>query len=393
MQLVRPSDGLFIRKSYFHTSRVLTRKDYYEILGVPKNADSKAIKKAYYEKAKKYHPDANKSDPQSAAKFQEVSEAYEVLSDKDKRSTYDLGGGSGFGNAGSSGGFNPGGNWQYQTSYSNSNPFGGTFTNPEEYFKRIFEEFETKFGSEYKRPGSYTDETSWGVGEASEISLSVSFKEAAIGCDKEVIINSPDVCQVCQGSCCQPGYKPAKCPYCQGTGTETISTGPFLLRSTCRVCKGTRMFINKPCTVCQGKGQTIQAKTVIVPVPAGVTDGQTIRMRLVNNKELYVTFKVAKSNYFKRDDADIHTDAVISVSQAVRGGTIRVEGLYEDLNVTVNPGTSSHSRIRLPQKGIKRLDSYGRGDHYVNIKIRVPEKPTKAQKELISQFEAEDSAD
>lgn len=378
-------EQLGIQKSYFHTSRALNRKDYYSILGVPKNADAKAIKKAYYEKAKKYHPDANKADPKAAAKFQEVSEAYETLSDKDKRQTYDLGGGGS-----GSGGFNPNsgpyssstGGWQYQ----NTDPFGGNFSNPEDYFKKIFQDFETKFGSEFRR-STYDDSTVWGTGEASEISLSLTFKEAAIGCEKEVIINSPDTCFICHGSCCESGHKPTKCPYCQGTGTETISTGPFLLRSTCRVCKGSRMFISKPCRTCQGKGQTLQRKTVIVPVPSGVSDGQTVRMRITNNKELYVTFKVSKSDYFRRDDADIHTDAVISISQAILGDVVTIEGLYEQLNVNISPGTSSHARIRLPQKGVKRIDSYGRGDHYVHIRIRVPEKPTSRQKELIREFE------
>jgi len=364
------------------SARVLSKK-YYEILGVPRNADAKTIKKAYYEKAKKYHPDSNKSDPKAASKFQEVSEAYEVLSDATKRQAYDLGVGST-----SQAGSGTGG-WQYQNVYRDQNPFTSSFNNPEDYFKKIFEEFETKFGPEYKR-SNYNEDSYFGQ-DASEVTLSVSFKEAAIGCDKEVIINTPDTCGLCHGSCCQPGYKPTKCPYCQGTGTETISTGPFLLRSTCRVCKGSRMFINKPCPTCNGKGETIQRKTIIVPVPAGVTDGQTVRMRIKNSKELYVTFKVMKSNYFRRDDADIHTDAVISVSQAILGSTIRVEGLYEDLKVDVKPGTSSHTSIRIPQKGIKRHDSYGRGDHYVHIKIQVPEKPSQKQKDLMKEFDDNES--
>lgn len=375
----------------FHISSQLWRKNYYEILGVPKNADAKAIKNAYYQKAKKYHPDSNKSDPKAASRFQEVSEAYEVLSDSSKRQAYDLGGST------STGGFNTGSyganqqNWQYQNIYRNQNPFGSSFNNPEDYFKKIFEDFESKFGSDFSRSSrSDNDESIFGR-DATEVSVTASFKEAAIGCEKELIINAPDTCPHCEGSCCQPGHKPSKCPYCNGTGTETVETGPFLLRSTCRVCKGTRMFISKPCGNCNGKGQTIQRKTVIVPVPAGISDGQTVRMRIKNGKELYVTFKVSKSNYFRRDDADVHTDAVINVSQAILGSTIRVEGLYEDLKVDVKPGTSSHTRIRLPQKGIKRQDSYGKGDHYVHIKIQVPEKPTEKQKELMKEFDDNES--
>lgn len=368
-----------------HSSSILL-KNYYEILGVPRNADIKDIKKAYYSLAKKYHPDANRADPKAAAKFQDISEAYETLSDKTKRDAYDLGGGSSQNFAGFGGGGGGQTGWQ---NFGGANPFRSDFNNPEDYFKKIFEEFESKFGSEYKRSTYDANDSLWGTGEASEVSVNITFKEAAIGCEKELLINSPDTCPICQGSCCRPGYKPSKCPYCQGTGTETISTGPFLLRSTCRVCKGSRMFISKPCNACNGKGQTLQRKTVIVPVPAGVVDGQTIRMAITNGKELYVTFKVSKSNYFRRDDADIHTDAVISVSQAILGARVCVEGLYEDVTVDVKPGTSSHTSIRLPQKGIKRVDSFGRGDHYVHIKIRVPEKPTKRHKQLMLEFEEE----
>lgn len=367
-----------------HTSSILN-KNYYEILGIPKNSSQKDIKKAYYEKAKKYHPDANKSDPKSASKFQEVSEAYEVLSDPSKRQTYDM---SGSTNTNSnSGGFHGFQQHGQRTTWNNASSFG-SFTDPEDLFRKIFEEFEKGYGgsTDRSRRSSYDDSSVWGTGTSTEITLSVTFKEAAIGCEKETEISSPDMCGVCHGSCCEPGRSPIKCPYCHGTGTETITNGPYMLRSTCRVCKGSRMYIKDPCRACQGKGQTLQRKRIVVPVPAGVTDGQTIRMKIQNNKELYVTFSVAKSAYFKRDDSDIHTDASISVSQAILGGTVRIEGLYGDVTITINPGTSSHSRIRLPQKGIKRIDSYGRGDHYVHIKIQVPERPTNKQKELIRAF-------
>jgi DnaJ family protein A protein 3 len=171
---------------------------------------------------------------------------------------------------------------------------------------------------------------------------------------------------------CDGDHKPVRCPYCQGTGMETISTGPFVMRSTCRMCHGTRLHIKNPCRECNGKGSTQQRKTVEIPVPAGVDDGQTIRMQ-TGNKELFITFRVAKSDYFRRDGADIHTDADITLSQAILGGTISIGGLYENVTLKIPSGTSSHTRIRLANKGMRRINSYGHGDHYVHIKIKVPQ--------------------
>lgn len=171
---------------------------------------------------------------------------------------------------------------------------------------------------------------------------------------------------------CQEGHKPVKCPYCNGTGMETISTGPFVMRSTCRACRGTRMYIKHPCTECGGKGKTQQRKAVNIIVPAGVEDGQTIRRR-VGNKELFITFRVTRSDYFRRDGADIHTDADITLAQAILGGSTTIQGLYEDITIKIPPGSSSHTRIRLNNKGMRRFNSYGHGDHYVHLKIKVPQ--------------------
>lgn len=152
---------------------------------------------------------------------------------------------------------------------------------------------------------------------------------------------------------------------------ETISTGPFVMRSTCRACKGTRLFIQSPCLTCEGKGVTQQRKAVLIPVPAGVQDGYTMRMQ-VGNRELFVTFRVTKSEIFRVEGADVHSDVTISLSQAVLGGTTRIPGLYEYLTIKIPPGTSSHSRLRLARQGLKRVDSYGSGDHYVHFKIKIP---------------------
>lgn len=356
------------------TSNVLLKKDYYNVLGVAKNASAKEIKKAYYQLAKKYHPDTNKGDPDSSRKFQEVSEAYEVLSDDTKRREYDTYGQTSeqMGRAGNGPashgpqGFSQ--NWQFRSTID-----------PEELFRKIFGDGGFKAGFE-----DFSD-SRYGFGGAQEVMMNLTFAQAARGVNKDIDVNVVDTCPKCTGSRCEPGTKPGKCQYCNGTGMETISTGPFVMRSTCRYCQGTRMYIKYPCLECGGKGQTVQRKRVTVPVPAGVEDGQTVRMS-VGNKELFITFNVEKSRYFKRDGADVHTEANISLSQAVLGGTIRVQGVYEDQTIQVVPGTSSHTRVCLRGKGLKRVNSYGTGDHYVHLKIQIPTKLNNKQKALIQAY-------
>ncbi|GIY77820.1 protein tumorous imaginal discs, mitochondrial [Caerostris extrusa] len=342
------------------TSSANYSKDYYKILGVPRSATQKDIKKAYYEQ-KKNHPDINKGDPEAETKFQAVNEAYEVLGDEYKRKQYDQ-----FGTA---------------SDFSGSGPTSGfqgfrSSIDPDELFGNIFQGFRTGF--------SETDyaESQHGYG-SQEVSMNLNFKEAARGVNKVINVNTNDTCPSCNGSRCRPGSKPVKCIHCNGTGMETISSGPFLMQSTCRRCHGTKVMVKDPCNVCEGKGTTVQRKKITVPVPAGVEDGQTVRMKLTNKKDLFITFRVSKSNYFRRDGADIHSDVSISLSQALLGGTVKSQGLYEDLAVKISPGTSSHTKIRLEGKGIKRVSSYGYGDHFINIKIDIPKKLSEKQKALI----------
>ncbi|KAF7284846.1 hypothetical protein GWI33_021489 [Rhynchophorus ferrugineus] len=361
-----------------HTSNFLNAKrDYYEVLGVGRNASPAEIKKAYYKLAKKYHPDVNKNDPEAQKKFQEASEAYEILGDDGKRKQYDTWGSTSdqMGGMGGSTGeaYGPQGfsqHWQYQSTID-----------PEELFRKIFGQ--AGFG---KTPGfdDFAD-SSYGFGDAQEVVLRVSFSQAARGTNKEVTINVVDTCQKCRGTRCEPGTKATKCSFCNGTGMESITTGPFIMRSTCRYCQGTRMYIKHKCIECEGKGSNVQRKTITIPVPAGIEDGQTVRMS-VGNKELFVTFRVDKSDYFKRDGPDVYTEAYISIAQSLLGGSIRIQGLYEDHVIQIKPGTSSHTKIRLSGKGMKKVNGYGHGDHYVTLKIKAPTKLNDKQKALIQAY-------
>lgn len=369
----------------FHTSSATRnpKRDYYEVLGIPKSASQKDIKKAYYQLAKKFHPDMNKNDPNAQKKFQEVSEAYEVLGDDAKRKQFDTYGMGGEQFAGSSGGPFRGGARGFENFHSN--------VDPEELFRKIF-------GEEGFRMSGFSDfgefaESNFGFAPASEVSMNLTFQQAARGCNKEIELNVSDTCKRCNGEKAEPGTRKVRCHFCNGTGMETISTGPFIMRSTCRHCFGSCMLIKTPCVECQGKGKTVQRKRVNVPVPAGVEDGQTVRMP-VGNKEIFITFRVEKSKTFRREGADVHSDIVVSLAQATLGGTIRVPGIYEDILLTIPAGTSSHTRIRLAGKGIPRSHSYGHGDHYVHVKVNVPGHLSSQQKALLLAYaETESNVD
>ncbi|KAM6966907.1 dnaJ heat shock protein family (Hsp40) member A3a [Tautogolabrus adspersus] len=354
----------------FHTSAPASSKqDFYQTLGVPRTATQKEIKKAYYQMAKKYHPDTNKEDPQAKEKFAQLAEAYEVLSDEGKRKQYDTYGSAGF-DAGQAGG-----GQQYWSGHAQS-------VDPEELFRKIFGEFSGgrgfgDFNAIFDQPQEYF--------------MELTFTQAAKGVNKEMSVNIEAACQRCDGKGHEPGTKVQHCHHCNGSGMETVNTGPFVMRSTCRRCGGKGTVISSPCHSCRGTGQAKQKKTVMVPVPAGVEDGQTVRMP-VGKKEVFITFRVQKSPVFKREGADIHSDLLISVAQAILGGTARAQGLYETLNLSIPAGIQTDQRIRLAGKGIARVTGYGFGDHYVHVKIKVPKTLTDRQRSLLMSY-AEDETD
>ncbi|XP_029913764.1 dnaJ heat shock protein family (Hsp40) member A3a isoform X2 [Myripristis murdjan] len=354
----------------FHTSAPASNKqDFYQILGIPRTATQKEIKKAYYQMAKKYHPDTNKDDPQAKEKFAQLAEAYEVLSDEVKRKQYDTYGSAGF-DAGQAGG-----RQQYWSGQASS-------VDPEELFRKIFGEFSGgrgfgDFGAIFDQPQEYI--------------MELTFTQAAKGVNKEMSVNLDTTCQRCDGKGHEPGTKVQHCHYCNGSGMETVNTGPFVMRSTCRRCGGKGTVIATPCHSCHGTGQTKQRKTVMVPVPAGVEDGQTVRMP-IGKKEVFITFRVQKSPVFRRDGADVHSDVFVSVAQAILGGTARTQGLYETLNLSIPAGIQTDQRIRLSGKGIARVSGYGFGDHYIHVKIKVPKTLTDRQRALLMSY-AEDETD
>merc|ERR1712038_1289386 len=366
----------------FHSSSSRDKRDYYDVLGIKKNASAKEIKKAYYQMAKKYHPDVSKDDPNAAKKFQEISEAYEVLGDDGKRQQYDT-----FGMSGTSGGAGPGpGAGPFGAGMGGQRGFEGFQSNidPEELFRNIFGNAGFKMGNNpFGNPNF--EESQFGFAAATEVTMNLTFQQAARGVNKEINLNVTDTCPRCNGGRAEPGSTKKKCHHCNGTGMETINTGPFVMQSTCRYCHGKRVLISRLCIECDGKGKTVQRKKVVVPVPAGVEDGQTVRMA-VGSKEVFITFKVEKSRAFRREGADVHSDVNISIAQAILGGTVRIPGIYEEISLNIPAGTASHARIRMPGKGISRQHSYGYGDHYVHIKIDVPKRLSNEQKALLLSF-------
>jgi len=212
--------------------------------------------------------------------------------------------------------------------------------------------------------------------------MNLTFQEAARGVNKDITLNVVDSCPKCKGTACEPGRTKVSCPFCNGTGMETFQQGMFVMRQTCRHCKGTGSYNKNPCIECEGKGDTVQRRTVTVPVPAGVEDGQTVRMT-VGKREVYIHFKVAPSSQFRREGADVYTDVSISLAQAVLGGTVRVPGIYEDTHLQIPVGTSSHARMRLTGKGVKKLEARGYGDQYINIRIAIPKNLNDRQLAVI----------
>ena len=358
------------------------KRDYYEVLGVSKGASDDEIKKAYRKLAKKYHPDMNPGDKEAEAKFKEVNEAYSVLSDEQKRARYDQ-----FGHAGVDPNYGAGGP---------GGGFGG-FDMGDIDLGDIFGSF---FGG-----GGFGGFGGGGArrngpqkGESLRANLTITFEEAAFGCEKEINLNRTEECDECHGSGCQPGTTAETCPDCRGTGVVRVQqrTGGFAFSSTaaCTRCRGTGKIIHSPCKSCGGSGSVKKSKRITVTIPAGIDDGQAVSLRGQGNAgknggpagDLIVGVRVKPHPQFRRDGTTVLYEQPVTFFQATLGAELEIPTIDGKVKYTLPAGTQTGTTFRLRGKGIPELRGRGRGDQYVTIRVQVPTSMNAEQKEALRAF-------
>ena len=358
-----------------------TKRDYYEVLGVPKDADEAALKKAYRVLAKKYHPDANPGDKEAEAKFKEASEAYSVLSDPEKRRKYDQFGHAAFeGGAGGAGGY-----------------CGFDFNGADmgDIFGDIFGDF---FGG---GPSAYGRSSNGPMRGANlRTGVRITFEEAIFGCEKEIELTLKDECPKCHGTGAKPGTSPVTCPKCNGKGkivyTQQSFFGQVQNVQTCPDCRGTGKIVKEKCPDCYGTGYISSKKKIQVKIPAGIDNGQSIRIAGKGEPgtnggergDLLVEVTVSRSPVFMRQETSIFSTVPISFATAALGGPIKIKTVDGEVEYEVKPGTQTDTKVRLRGKGVPSLRNKNiRGDHYVTLVVTVPEKLTEEQKEALKRFD------
>ena len=352
------------------------KRDYYDVLGVNKSATEDEIKSAYRKMAKKYHPDLNPGDKEAEARFKEVTEAYEVLSDQQKRSQYDQFGHAAFDQTMGGGG----------ASYSAGFDFGdlgdifGSF-------------FGGGFGGGSRRNGPVR-------GSDIRTVIDLTFKEAAFGVEKEVIVNKSVSCDACHGTGSVSG-NPVTCPQCGGRGqvqtTRQTPFGAFSSTSTCDRCRGTGTIINDPCPKCSGNGKVRKSVKTLVKFPGGIDDGQAVSLsgqgepgsRGGQPGDLLVSVRIKRDPKLSRQGFDVFSDASISITQATLGDVIKVDTLDGPVEMTIPAGTQPGVQFKLKGKGTQRLRGSGRGDQYVNVNVAIPRRLTERQRELLRELKKE----
>ncbi len=354
------------------------KRDYYEVLGVNKGASGDEIKSAFRKKAKECHPDLHPGDKKAEAQFKELNEAAEVLSDPDKRAKYDQ-----FGHA------------AFDPSMGGQNPFEGGFGGFGGFSDIIDQMFGGGFGGGF---GGSQTRNGPVQGNDMRYNMTLTFDEAAFGVRKEILIPREESCETCNGTGAKPGTQPERCSTCNGTGQvrtqQNTILGSFTSTRPCSACRGTGKIIKDPCSACKGAGRVRKNTRIIVNVPAGIDNGQTISMRGEGEAgqrggargDLYVTISVKPHKLFTRRGYDLYLEMACPFTVAALGGQIVVPTLKESVKYTVPAGTQSGSTFRLREQGIPRLNQQGRGDLLVTVKIDVPKHLNDEQKELLEKF-------
>ncbi|WFD11576.1 molecular chaperone DnaJ [Tepidibacter hydrothermalis] len=354
----------------------MSKRDYYEVLGVEKGASDQELKKAYRKLAMKYHPDRNPDNKEAEDKFKEANEAYEVLSDAQKRQNYDQ-----FGHAGANGGH---GGFDF-----NGSGFGG--------FEDIFGDmFGDIFGGGRSRRRNGPER-----GSDIRYRMTISFEDAAFGIEKEITINRSESCDECSGTGAKPGTSKKTCPTCGGSGevkqAQRTPFGTMMNVRPCHACSGSGSIIETPCSKCSGKGEVNKKKQVNIKIPAGIDDGSAIRLsgegelglRGGPRGDLYVVIDVLPHKLFERDGNDVYCEMPITFAQAALGDEVEVPTLDGKVKYKIPEGTQTGTVFRLREKGIPRLRSKTRGDQYVKVVVEVPKKLSENQKDLLKQFAKE----
>lgn len=352
------------------------KRDYYEVLGLGKNASDAEIKKAFRKQAKEHHPDLNPDDKASETRFKEINEAYEVLSDPDKKSKYDQ-----FGHAGVDPNFGASGDYGFGNMDFDLGDIFGSF-------------FGGGFGG-----GNARNRNAPRKGDSIRAGVVISFEEAAFGCEKEVTISRVETCDTCSGTGCEKGTTAETCSNCRGSGSvKSQQRTPFGIVQTtveCPKCAGRGKIIHQPCNTCRGTGVSKKQKKLTVTIPAGIDNGQTISLRGQGNAgsnggpagDLLLVVTVKSHALFDRDGTSVICEIPISIVQAVLGTQLEVPTLDGKVKYTIPEGTQSGTIFRLKGKGIPNLRGGGRGDQYVTVVIDIPKNLTNTQKDLLRKFE------
>ncbi|HEX3801129.1 MAG TPA: molecular chaperone DnaJ [Verrucomicrobiae bacterium] len=352
----------------------MAKRDYYEILEVERTVETEHLKKSYRKLAIKYHPDKNPGDKVAEEKFKELSEAYEALSDPQKRAAYDQ-----YGHAA----FDP---------RMRGGRGGGGFHDPADIFREVFggsgNIFDELFG------GGRADPSQPQRGSDLRYDMEITFEEAAHGCEKEISVNKQDRCEVCQGSGAEAGSKSKICPTCSGRGQVISSRGIFSIAQTCPRCEGMGKVIEKPCKNCHGAGRLERTSKIKLRIPAGVDTGS--RLRSSGNGEaglrggpagdLYVVLHVKPHDIFQREGDDLICEVPVSFVQAALGAEIEVPTLGDKAQIKIPAGTQPGTTFRLKGKGIKNIQGYGTGDLHVRVNVEVPSHLNAAQKAKLQEF-------